>query len=192
MVPTMELTNESTQQRLALAWGFAEAIVWPFAPEVVASYVAATKGPLPAVRVVGFLLAGMAAGAVVAYALGVFAYAPMLAFYELMPLIGPGVLENAHENLRVDDVFGIVFNHLGGTPTRASTIHAASLEINLLAYLFIFLFVAAVRLLVATGITLTLSATLGKSWSEARRGKVALAAWGVLYAFFAVTWLLGN
>jgi membrane protein YqaA with SNARE-associated domain len=179
-------TTGPRAQLVALAWGFAEATVFFVVPDVWISRLAlSSRGA--ALRACAAALAGAIAGGLLLYALAPQHGPALLAFFDHLPAIGPGLIGRVQAQLRELGGAGLVLGGFSGAPYKLYAVQAPAAGLGWAAF--------AACSVVARGARFVAGALLARGlarWLAPRLGEamVRRAWWVAWVVFYAAYWTL--
>ncbi|GAA3925137.1 hypothetical protein [Luteimonas lutimaris] len=173
-------------QALAALWGLAEACVFFVVPDVWISRLALSSWRA-ALRGCAFALAGALVGGVAVYLAGERHEAALLALFERLPAIGPGLVARVQAQLHDLGGLGLLVGGFSGAPYKLYAAQAVSAGLGLP------LFIACS--VVARGARFVAVALLARGiarWAASRFGDaVVRRVWWIAWvAFYALYWTL--
>ena len=118
----------------AALWGFAEATLFFVVPDIIVTYIAMRRGMRAAVVGAAVAVVGAVAGGVVMYLWGAHLPTQAITVVEAVPAIGPGMLSQASEHLRVHGSYGLFFGSANGIPYKVYAVLAPQESVDLLDF----------------------------------------------------------
>jgi membrane protein YqaA with SNARE-associated domain len=171
---------------VSLLWGFAEATVFFVVPDVWISRRALSSWPA-ALRGCGFALAGALAGGVLLYFVGRHHEAALLALFERLPAIGPGLVARVQAQLQDLGGAGLLIGGFSGAPYKLYAVQAASAGLGLPVFVACSIVARGARFL-----AVALLVRGNARWATPRLGAAMLRRiwWVAWIAFYALYWTL--
>jgi len=171
---------------VSLLWGLAEATVFFVVPDVWISRRALSSWPA-ALRSCGFALVGAVAGGVLLYFAGREHEAALLALFDRLPAIGPGLVARVQAQLHDLGGIGLVAGGFSGAPYKLYAAQAASAGLGLPVFVACSVVARGARFL-----AVALLARGVARWATPRLGAVAVRRiwWLAWIVFYALYWAL--
>ena len=169
---------------LAALWGFAEATLFFFVPDVYLSFVALRDLRLALVSCL-WALGGAMAGGTLMYLWGARDPARVAAVLDWVPAIGPQAIAHVRGELATLGLPAVVLGPLTGTPYKIYAAEAGVLRLGLGRFLLITIPARLGRfaLLSCLSAFLTRLPPLSR-WSRRAQSRTHILAWAVFYAIY--------
>lgn len=165
----------------ALVWGFAEATLFFFVPDVLLSFVA-LRGVRRGLLACGVVTVGALVGGALMYAWGHRDPSGALAALDMVPAVGGEMIGRVERDLGDRWGVALVTGAFAGTPYKIFAVQAGRLGIPPVGFLLASI---PARLLRFVLVTLVFGWVSGRlSWSDRRKVQVVAAIWLVFYALF--------
>jgi hypothetical protein len=169
---------------VALVWGFAEATLFFFVPDVQLTRVALTR-PRLALRCCGLALAGALAGGSLMYAWGNADPAAARAALDAVPAVSAQAVAEVGAELRGHGARSLFLGPLTGKPYKIYAVEAAAGGVGLLPFLAVSVPARGLRFLLAVGVVAGLVRLPGlRRLSVATRRALHLVFWVALYGVY--------
>ncbi|HVI58067.1 MAG TPA: hypothetical protein VM619_04225 [Luteimonas sp.] len=179
-------TDGRRAQAVALAWGFAEATLFFVVPDVWISRLALSSRRA-ALLGCASALAGAVVGGLLLYALAPRHGSALLALFDQLPAIGPGLVERVRGQLQALGGAGLVVGGFSGAPYKLYAVQAPAAGVGWLAFIAGSVVARGTRFLAVALLAGGLARWLAPRLGAARLLRAWLAAWVV---FYAVYWAL--
>lgn len=173
-------------QLVALAWGFAEATVFFVVPDVWISRLALSSRRA-ALRACAAALPGAIAGGLLLYALAPRHAPALLALFDRLPAIGPGLVERVQAQLRDLGGAGLVLGGFSGAPYKLYAVQAPAAGLGWAAFAACSVVARGARFLAVALLAHGAARRLAPRLGAAGLRRAWLAAW---VAFYAGYWTL--
>lgn len=169
----------------AAAWGFAEALLFFFVPDVLLTGIA-----LKDRRSALYACLAAAGGATIGGALmclwGSASLPAVLSILERVPGISPEMIARVRAELLTDGIWAMVLGPLSGTPYKIYAAQAASTGLPLWLFVIVTPFARLPRFLITT-LLASLAARLLRTWNLSR---LAYPLWFIAWAGFYTIYLV--
>jgi membrane protein YqaA with SNARE-associated domain len=168
---------------VAFAWGFAEAVVFFFVPDVLLTLVAC-RDLKAALRGALWALAGALAGGFAMYVFGAVAPAAARSLLDAVPGIGPTLLARVDASIEARGLWDLLLGPLRGVPYKIYAVAWGARGGDLAAFLLVSIPARWLRF----AATALVAAGLARLFARAsgRDPKVEAAAWAALWLAFYV------
>lgn len=167
----------------AAGWGFAEATVFFFVPDVLLTFVVFRHGTKTAFVAVVASVVGAVTGGVCMYLWGLNAGQQPLFILDYIPAIGPEMFTLAQTHLREDGVFGLFLGTANGIPYKIYAVLAPSAGIDLNTFTLMSFPARAYRFLIAV-LLAGVVAYLTRGCSVKLRYSLLATFWVTSYAVY--------
>lgn len=171
---------------VSLLWGFAEATVFFVVPDVWISRQALSSWPA-ALRSCGFALAGALAGGVLLYFIGRHQEAALLALFDRLPAIGPGLVARVQAQLHDLGGAGLLVGGFSGAPYKLYAVQAAAAGLGLPVFIACSIVARGARFL---AVALLARAIAHRATPRLGAAMVRRIWWIAWVAFYALYWAL--
>jgi membrane protein YqaA with SNARE-associated domain len=169
---------------VALLWGFAEATVFFFVPDVYLTFVA-LRDPRLALVCCVWALAGALAGGSLMYLWGAHDPAQVAAVLDWVPAISPAAIARVRGELETMGLPAVVLAPLSGTPYKIYAAEAGAVGLGLGRLLLITVPARLVRFALVTVVAAALVRLPPlRSWSPRALRRTHLLVWAVFYAVY--------
>lgn len=169
--------------RVALAWGFAEATLFFIAPDVWLTLVARERLRTGLIASL-YSLAGALAGGALIYWLGATHQQTLIGMMEALPAIGPAMLERVQATLLDQGASATLLGPLSGTPYKLYAAQAAHSGIGLIPFLLISIPARMIRFLLLTLASNYGLKVLSNGWPGVNRLLVLSVCWVLFYGWY--------
>lgn len=166
---------------VALLWGFAEATLFFIVPDVWLTLLARER-LRPALIASLYSLAGALAGGSLMYLWGRGEPQAARAVLELIPAIGPAMIERVRDELSGEGVLAVLLGPLSGTPYKIYATQAAQAGIGAGTFLLISVPARLGRFLLVTLLAHLVLRGVVRRWPGVNRVAVLLGGWALFYA----------
>lgn len=172
---------------IAGLWGFAEATLFFFVPDVWLTALAVRRGLKPALLACLAALVGALLGGAVMYGWGVANPEAARDVLDWVPAIDPAMIAEVRASLYEDGVTATFLGPLYGIPYKIFAVEAAGAGIGLAAFLAISVPARLLRFLLVTVVAWSISAALARHVELRFRTGLLASAWVVFYtAYFTI------
>lgn len=168
---------------IAATWGFGEATVFFFVPDIYLSLVALrdTKAGLVGCA---FALGGALLGGTVMYLWGLLDVAGAEAVLDLIPAIDPHMIEGVRRSLTDSGLFAVFLGPLAGTPYKIYAVESGSLGVGLPLFLLVSIPARGVRFVLLTALAAWISRRPLAGWPLNRKRVLGILAWSGFYILY--------
>ena len=165
-------------------WGFAEATLFFFVPDIWLTAMAVRRGLKQALLACLAALAGALLGGMAMYGWGEANPEAARDILDWVPAIDKAMIAEVQTSLRTDGAMAVFLGPLFGVPYKIYAVEAAGAGIGLAEFLAISVPARLLRFLFLTLVAWAISAALaGRAGSRMRVGLLA-GAWGIFYAAY--------
>ena len=171
---------------IAFLWGFAEATLFFFVPDVWLTYVAIRRGLKPALLASLAAMAGALVGGTAMYLWSTFDNQTAREILAWVPAISPEMIDHVASMLRERGVTAIFLGPLGGIPYKIYAVEAAAAGISISTFLAISGPARIIRFLFATIIAWAVSVPLSRRIDQRVRILILIAFWTISYIVYFI------
>lgn len=172
---------------IAGLWGFAEATLFFFVPDIWLTALAVRRGPRPALLACLAALAGALLGGIAMYSWGAADPATARAVLNLVPAIDPAMIGEVQAALQQDGVAAIFIGPLAGVPYKIYAVEAGAANLGLISFILVSVPARLTRFLLLTIGAWAISTALSRHAGLRVRMALLAGGWTAFYAiYFAV------